>query len=204
MKRRTRDLSLRNAQLAASQHQLIAASRVARRGRARGGAGPAGRQRRPSGGHAAEPRLRLCADDPRRSQDRRADPLAIADRRCADPAGHARAADDARPRAAPSDSNRGPSRTSSSACGRSPSRACHAHDIRLQISVAEDLPPVRADATQLEMALLNLVTNALDAMPDGGTLSITAVARPESSAWRWPTRARDPAGGSWTICSIPG
>ena len=47
-------------------------------------------------------------------------------------------------------------------------------DIRLQISVAEDLPVIRADATQLEMALFNLVTNALDAMPGGGTLSIAA------------------------------
>jgi signal transduction histidine kinase len=47
-------------------------------------------------------------------------------------------------------------------------------DIRLQISVAENLPAIRADATQLEMALLNLVTNALDAMPGGGTLSIAA------------------------------
>ena len=51
--------------------------------------------------------------------------------------------------------------------------------IRLQISMAADLPSVKADATQLEMALLNLVTNALDAMPGGGTLSIAARARPE-------------------------
>src|SRR2546422_219520 len=50
-------------------------------------------------------------------------------------------------------------------------------NIRAQISVAERLPPIRADVTQLEMALLNLVTNALDAMPDGGTLSITAAPR---------------------------
>ena len=50
--------------------------------------------------------------------------------------------------------------------------------IRPRISVAEGLPPIRADITQLEMALLNLVTNALDAMPAGGTLSITAAARP--------------------------
>jgi two-component system NtrC family sensor kinase len=50
--------------------------------------------------------------------------------------------------------------------------------IRLKASVAGDLPAVKADATQLEMALLNLVTNALDAMPDGGTLSIAAAARP--------------------------
>ncbi len=53
------------------------------------------------------------------------------------------------------------------------------HHIRLEASVAEDLPPVKADATQLEMALFNLVTNALDAMPGGGTLSIAATARPD-------------------------
>jgi signal transduction histidine kinase len=51
-------------------------------------------------------------------------------------------------------------------------------DIRLQISVPADLPAIRADSTQLEIALLNLVTNALDAMPSGGTLSIVAQRRP--------------------------
>jgi signal transduction histidine kinase len=50
-------------------------------------------------------------------------------------------------------------------------------NIGFEISVPEGLPPIRADVTQLEMALLNLVTNALDAMPDGGTLSITATSR---------------------------
>jgi signal transduction histidine kinase len=50
-------------------------------------------------------------------------------------------------------------------------------NIRTEIAVAEGLPPIRADVTQLEMALLNLVANALDAMPNGGTLSIAATAR---------------------------
>jgi signal transduction histidine kinase len=45
--------------------------------------------------------------------------------------------------------------------------------------VADNLPTVNADATQLEMALLNLVTNALDAMPGGGTLSIVVRPHPE-------------------------
>jgi signal transduction histidine kinase len=49
-------------------------------------------------------------------------------------------------------------------------------NIRAQISVADRLPPIRADVTQLEMALLNLVNNALDAMPAGGSLAISAVA----------------------------
>jgi signal transduction histidine kinase len=47
-------------------------------------------------------------------------------------------------------------------------------NIQLELSVDGDLPFIKADAAQLEMALLNLVTNALDAMPDGGTLSIAA------------------------------
>jgi two-component system NtrC family sensor kinase len=51
--------------------------------------------------------------------------------------------------------------------------------IRLVTSIAEGLPPVKVDATQVEMALFNLVTNALDSMPGGGTLSITATARPD-------------------------
>jgi signal transduction histidine kinase len=46
--------------------------------------------------------------------------------------------------------------------------------IQLRIDVVRPLPPVKGDATQLEMVLLNLVTNALAAMPEGGALSIAA------------------------------
>jgi PAS domain S-box-containing protein len=46
--------------------------------------------------------------------------------------------------------------------------------IRVELDVAEDLPPCLADPNQVELALLNLAVNARDAMPDGGTLTIAA------------------------------
>ncbi len=44
--------------------------------------------------------------------------------------------------------------------------------VRLTADIEPDLPPLMADPTQLELALLNLVFNARDAMPDGGTVVI--------------------------------
>jgi PAS domain S-box-containing protein len=42
------------------------------------------------------------------------------------------------------------------------------------IDLADDLPPVLTDPNQLEMAILNLAVNARDAMPDSGTLNLSA------------------------------
>jgi PAS domain S-box-containing protein len=45
-------------------------------------------------------------------------------------------------------------------------------DVRCEVSLAEPLGAVRADPAQLQQVLMNLVVNARDAMPGGGTLTI--------------------------------
>src|SRR3954453_19379290 len=45
-------------------------------------------------------------------------------------------------------------------------------DVEIEIKLASDLWPALCDPNQLENALLNLVINARDAMPDGGHLLI--------------------------------
>jgi PAS domain S-box-containing protein len=47
-------------------------------------------------------------------------------------------------------------------------------DISLSLAVQPSLPRVPLDSTQAEQVMLNLATNARDAMPEGGTLSIAA------------------------------
>ncbi|WP_085656809.1 PAS domain-containing sensor histidine kinase [Pseudomonas sp. B11(2017)] len=49
--------------------------------------------------------------------------------------------------------------------------------IRIETRFAQGLDPVMADVNQLELAVLNLATNARDAMPEGGSVIIST--RPE-------------------------
>jgi PAS domain S-box-containing protein len=48
--------------------------------------------------------------------------------------------------------------------------------IELQLNLRRRLPPILVDPVHLEMALLNVVINARDAMPSGGTVTIATTA----------------------------
>jgi two-component system NtrC family sensor kinase len=48
------------------------------------------------------------------------------------------------------------------------------HSISLETEFAEHLPPVSCDAEQIEQALVAMAINAVEAMPQGGTLRIAA------------------------------
>ncbi|MEA3486725.1 MAG: ATP-binding protein, partial [Thermodesulfobacteriota bacterium] len=47
-------------------------------------------------------------------------------------------------------------------------------NVRVEMNIAKDLPPLDADPAMLEQAFLNIYLNAIDAMEKGGKLSISA------------------------------
>jgi signal transduction histidine kinase len=47
-------------------------------------------------------------------------------------------------------------------------------DIRVSVAVMANFPKFKSDLTYLKRILINLITNAVQAMPNGGVLSITA------------------------------
>jgi signal transduction histidine kinase len=58
-------------------------------------------------------------------------------------------------------------------------------NIEIACRVASDLPIVEGDAGQLGDVLINLLVNALDAMPQGGQLAIRVERAPDSLAQPW-------------------
>ena len=52
--------------------------------------------------------------------------------------------------------------------------AMHGANVRCEFALADDLWPVEADEGQLSQVVHNLVLNAVQAMPDGGTVTISA------------------------------
>ncbi|WP_235537521.1 ATP-binding protein [Sphingomonas sp. Root1294] len=55
-------------------------------------------------------------------------------------------------------------------------------NVVMTFDLAPDLWPVEVDASQLEVAVLNMALNARDAMPDGGTITITARNQPRGES----------------------
>ena len=73
--------------------------------------------------------------------------------------------------------------------------------IELQLDLGEGLPEICADPGQVELLLLNLLENAHDAMPEGGTVTVrTRLAEIEPASVRAPDPAR--AGRAFIAISV--
>ncbi len=72
-------------------------------------------------------------------------------------------------------------------------------DVELRTALSGALTPIKADPGQLEQAVLNLAINARDAMPEGGTLTISTTRIDRRAD---PTSPRIVAAGSWVRLSI--
>jgi signal transduction histidine kinase len=51
-----------------------------------------------------------------------------------------------------------------------------ARNVELRVEMAEERPHIEADADQLQQVFINLINNSLDAMPEGGMLSVRTLA----------------------------
>jgi signal transduction histidine kinase len=47
--------------------------------------------------------------------------------------------------------------------------------VSVKLDIPETLPALRVDAMQIQQVFRNLISNGVEAMPDGGTLAISAV-----------------------------
>jgi two-component system, NtrC family, sensor kinase len=53
-------------------------------------------------------------------------------------------------------------------------------DIRLETHIASEIPAVKGDLNQMQQCIINLIFNAIDAMPTGGTLYLSGDFDPDS------------------------
>lgn len=60
--------------------------------------------------------------------------------------------------------------------------------VRIETRLADDLPEIMGAESEIRDALTNLVFNAVDAMPEGGTLTVATRAQPRASAADESTR----------------
>lgn len=55
-------------------------------------------------------------------------------------------------------------------------RQAHTQDVKIHIAIPRDLPAIQADRQQIETSFVNVLTNAIQAMPEGGEIAVTGSA----------------------------
>jgi signal transduction histidine kinase len=73
--------------------------------------------------------------------------------------------------------------------------AARRRDISLDVEIHAELPPLTADANQLQQVLINLLVNAIEASPAGGRVEVTAAAEARDGHAGVGIRVRDSGPG---------
>jgi len=83
-------------------------------------------------------------------------------------------------------------------------------EIQTQLDLRSDLPMIKGDEAQLSQVFINIILNAIDAMPDGGFLRIQTgtyeVEHPFSDSFHWlypPRRKGDPVESNYSHLRKP-
>ena len=74
-------------------------------------------------------------------------------------------------------------------------------NVRIQLDLADSLGPIMADFSQMEQIVMNLVLNARDAMPDGGTVTL-ATRNVELDAAFFEQQGMAPSPGPYCLLSV--
>ncbi len=76
--------------------------------------------------------------------------------------------------------------------------ALEARNVRLHTSLSDMLPAVAGDADRLQQVFINLINNALDAMPDGGALRVHTFSAAADASDAGPARTQTHSRRSWS------
>ncbi len=71
--------------------------------------------------------------------------------------------------------------------------------VNLVTNLADNVPTIAADVTQLHQVILNLCVNARDAMPDGGVITMTTHL---DDGEKFSSRSPEPGGGQYVVLGV--
>jgi signal transduction histidine kinase len=74
-------------------------------------------------------------------------------------------------------------------------KQAHIQGVKIDVRLPEDLPPMQCDSGQIKTCFLNILTNAVQAMPEGGEVRVTGTSTRNGRASRLELRFADTGPG---------
>lgn len=82
------------------------------------------------------------------------------------------------------------------------SRRAERQSVRIEFNPSQDLLPVLVDLTQMRQVILNLLLNALEAVPGGGCVKVESSVKQPPPEWRDAIQGVENLSGSWALVRV--